>query len=205
MTVDLEKSILEELPQIPYVLDQIDGALKWAKEVLSEGGYNNMLDIVYDTVKYVHTISEPNFFKVHYIIAVILTNIINADKDERFQKFDSASKAVEKAYRALVINPEDIEKDGCFKTVLMHLVPLAKGNIELFTIGLIGIKHDLLHILAGMKSAGVKTPITSQDYISVLGYALVMANIRMANLRLPNETYKIYNEISIILNNDLNY
>ena len=56
-----------------------------------------------------------------------------------------------------------------------------------------------------MEIAGVKTPITAQNYISILGYALVMANIRMANLKLLDRTYAVYNEIAIILNNNFNY
>ena len=55
-----------------------------------------------------------------------------------------------------------------------------------------------------MKKADVKTPITAKDYVSILGYALVMANIRMANLKLLDRTYEIYNDIIKLLNG-LNY
>ena len=77
--------------------------------------------------------------------------------------------------------------------------------MELFTISLIGIKHDLMAITEGMKNAGVKTPITGNDYITILGYSLVMANVRMANLKMSNDAYKVYNEIEIMLNKDINY
>jgi hypothetical protein len=202
---DLEKSIIQELPQVPYVIDQIDEALKWAKEVLTEGEYNKMLEVTYDVTEFVKSISEPAFFKIHYVIASILSNIENPKADERFQKFDTASKAVEKALDDLTIVPESIEKIGCFKSIMLHLTPLASKNIDLFTIGLIGVKHDLMIISKGMKEAKVKTPITANDYISVLGYALVMANIRMSKINMSKQAYEIYNDILVMLNSDFNY
>ena len=205
MTVDLEKSIIQELPQIPYVIDQVGEAFSWAKEVLNEGEYNKMLGVSYDVTMYTKTISDPNFFKVHYVIASILSYIPNASKEERFSKFDTASKSVEKTLNSIIVPSEDIEKRGCFKSVMLHLIPLSKKNEEVFAISLLGIKHDLLDIINGMKQANVKTPITGNDYISVLGYALVMANLRMSNLSLTNGAYKIYNDILTLLNNELSY
>ena len=179
--------------------------MKWAKEALNEGEYNKLLKLTYDVTTFTQSVSDPNFFKTHYVTATILSVIKNAKKDERFSKFDSASKAVEKTLDTMIITPESIEKNGCFKSVMLHLIPLAKENMELFAIGLIGIKHALSDILEGIKEAEIKSPITGSDYITILGYALVMANIRMANLHMTNEAYKIYNEISVMLNNDLNY
>lgn len=198
--INYEQGIIEELPQIPYVVDQVDDALKWAKETLSEGDYNKLLKVAYDVTKFVKSISEPNFFKTHLVVASILSNIPDATTNERFKRFDTASKATENAYNLLNIDPNEIEKHGCFKTTLLHLVPLAKENEDLFAISLIGIKHDLKEIVAGMEVAGVKTPITAPDYITILGYALIMANIRMSNLKLLDRTHTIYNEVLILLN-----
>lgn len=203
--MQIEDSIIQQLPQIPYVIDQVGEALKWAKEVLNEGEYNKLLKLTYDVATFTQSVSDPNFFKTHYVIATILSTIENAKKDERFSKFDSASKAVEKTLDTITITPESIEKNGCFKSVMLHLIPLAKENMELFTIGLMGIKHALSDILEGIKEAEIKSPITANDYITILGYALVMANIRMANLHMPNYAYEVYNEISVMLNNNLNY
>lgn len=205
MTVKLREGIIQELPQIPYIIDQVSEAFDWAKEELSEGEYNSMLNVVYDVTEYAKHISEPNFFKTHLIVATILSYIPNVKKSEKFAKFETASKAIEKSLDGILIDPEDIRTKGCFKSTLLKITPLAKGNIELFTLMLIEIKHILLEILEGMKEAKVKSPVTSRDYVTILGYALVMANLRMANLKLPNATYEIYNEISIILNNEFNY
>ena len=203
--MNLEESIIEQLPQIPYVIDQVGEALKWAKEELNEGAYNKALEIAYEVTQYTKTVSDPNFFKTQYVIATILSNIENAKDSSRFAIFDSASKSVEKALNSLIILPEDVEKIGCFKAIMLHLIPLGKENIELFTVALIGIKHDLLEIIKGMREAKVKTPITGNDYISILGYALVMTNIRMASINMTNGAYKIYNEIFVMLNSELNY
>ena len=204
-TMQLKESIIQELPQIPYVIDQVVGALDWAQETLNEGEYNKLLKFTYDVVEFTKSISDPNFFKTHYVVASILTTIPSAKSNERFAKFDSASKAVEKALEALSISSEDIEKYGCFKALMLHLIPLAKENMELFTISLIGIRNSLSEIMAGIKAGDIKAPITANDYISILGYALVISNIRMANISMSNEAYKVYNEISIMLNNELNY
>ena len=203
--MQLEDSIIQELPQIPYVIDQVGEALNWAKETMNEGEYNKLLRVTFDIVEYTKSVSDPNFFKTHYVVASILSNIESAKTNERFSKFDSASKAVEKTLDALAIDPQSIEKNGCFKTLLLHLIPMAKDNMDLFAISLIAIKHALSDILTGIKSADVKSPITANDYITVLGYALIIANIRMANLSMSNEAYKIYNDISIMLNNELSY
>lgn len=206
--MQLEKSIIEQLPQIPYVIDQVSEALTWAKESLDEGDYNSLLELTYEVVEFTKRVSDPNFFKTHYVIATILSGIEsteNIKNDKKFSKFDSASKAVEKTLDSITVLPKDVEDKGCFKATLMHLIPLAKTNMDLFTINLIGVKHDLEKIRKGAQGASVNSPITADDYIIILGYALIMANIRMANLTLTNEAYQVYNEISVILNNELKY
>lgn len=203
--MQLEDSIIEQLPQIPYVIDQVDDALKWAKEALNESDYNRMLKVTYDVAEFTKSISEPAFFKTHYIIASIIGDIENVKKDERFGRFDTASKSVEKTIDLLRIDPKAIEDKGCFTAIAMHLIPLAKKDIDVFTISLFSIKHILKEIIEGMKKANVKTPITRSDYITVLGYALVMANIRMTDIKMSNSAYKVYNDIAIMLNEDLKY
>ena len=197
----LEKSIYEVLPQIPYVIDQVGEALKWAKEVLKEGEYNKTLKVAYEVAQFAADISNPNFYKTHLVLASILSNIPNVLEEERFKNFDTASKATENAIKDLFLPPEDIEKHGCFKAILLHIVPLAKKDESLFAVALIGIKYDLLEIIEGMDKVEYKIPITAQDYVSILGYAVVMDNIRMSNLALLNRTYAIYNGIIKLLNN----
>ena len=201
----MENSILENLPQIPYVVDQVSDALDWAKEVLKESEYEHMLRVVSEVTEHVKAISDPNFFRTYLVVASILLAIPEARKDERFKKFDTTSKAVEKALEALEVDKELIKEKGCFKAVALKVIPMATVNEEYFFIAMTGIKHDLLDIIEGMKPAGVKDPITSQDYVVILGYALLMANIRMANLRLGNAAYKVVNDIEILLNTELNY
>ena len=200
----LEKGIIELLPQIPYVIDQVGEALKWAKEELSEGEYNKTLRVAYDVAQYAKEVSDTNFFKTHLVLASILSNIENPMANKRFEIFDTASKATEKALKDLVIDKKEIEDKGCFKSVLLRLVPLAKKYENLFATALIGIKHDLEEVVEAMKKADVKTPITAQDYVTILGYAFVMDNIRMARLNLLEKAWKIYNDITILLN-DIKY
>ena len=196
----LEKGIVELLPQIPYVIDQVGEALKWAKEELSEGEYNKTLKVAYDVAQYAKEVSDPNFFKTHLVIASILSSIENPMANKRFEVFDTASKATEKALKDLIIDKKEIEEKGCFKSVLLRLVPLAKKDENLFATALIGIKHDLEEVVEAMKKVNVETPITAKDYITILGYAFVMDNIRMARLNLLEKAWKIYNDITVLLN-----
>ena len=200
----LEQSIYEVLPQIPYVIDQVGSALQWAKEELSEGDYYKTLKITNEIAEFAASISNPNFFKTHLVVAGILSSIPDVLTKERFKEFDTTSKAVENALKAISIPPEKVKERGCFKSVLLQLIPLAKQDETLFALALIGMKNDIQEVIEGMEKANVKEPITSKDYITILGYALVMANIRMADLKLLDRTYKIYNEIAKLLNG-LNY
>lgn len=200
MTNKLEQGIIEMLPQIPYVIDQVGEALKWAKEELTEGAYNKVLQTAYEVAEYAKNTSDTNFYKTHLVLASILSNIENATEDDRFSTFDTASKATEKDLKALVVPEESIKKHGCFKSLLMHLVPLAKENEDLFAVALIGIKYDLQEVIAGLKKANVDTPVTKDDYVTILGYSFMMANIRMARLNLLDKVHKIYNDIEILLN-----
>ena len=204
MTNKLEQGIIEMLPQIPYVIDQVGEALKWAKEETSEGTYNKILKTAYEVAEYAKNTSDPNFYKTHLVLACILSNIEKVTEKEKFSIFDTASKATEKDLKALCVQDEAILKHGCFKAVLMHLVPLAKESEDLFAVALIGIKYDLQEIIAGLEKAKVKSPITPEDYITVLGYSFIMANIRMARLNLLDKVHKIYNDIEILLNS-INY
>ena len=203
--VDLEKSILTELPQIPYVIDQVGEAFAWLKEDLEEGEYNRVLEQAWEVTNYAKSISDPNFFKIHLILGSIISEIPNALSNPKFAKFDTASKATENTIKKLVIDSKEVEKYGNIKALLLKLIPLAKEDESCFAVSLISIKQHLKEILKGMKPVGVKTPITSEDYVVVLGYALIMANIRMANIKMLDSTYQIFNNIEILLNTEFNY
>ena len=204
MTNKFEQGIIEMLPQIPYVIDQVGEALKWAKEEIPEGKYNKVLKTTYEVAEYAKNTSDQNFYKTHLVLANILSNIEKVTEQEKFTIFDTASKATEKDLKALDVSEEAIKKHGCFKAMLMHLVPLAKESEDLFAVALIGIKYDLEEIMAGLEKAKVKTPITKDDYVTILGCSFIMANIRMARLNLLDKVHKIYNDIEILLNS-INY
>lgn len=203
--VDLEKSILAELPQIPYVIDQIGEAFAWLKEDLEEGEYNRVLEQAWEVTNYAKSISDPNFFKIHLILGSMISEIPNALSNPKFAKFDTASKATENTVKKLTVDSKEVEKYGNIKALLLKLIPLAKEDENCFAVSLISIKQHLKEILKGMKPVGVKTPITSEDYVVVLGYALIMANIRMANIKMLDSTYQIFNNIEILLNTEFNY
>ena len=201
----LKKAILAEVPQVPFVLDQVGAAIDWSIADHEEGSVVKTLEIALDVAKYVRSISEPNFYKTHLLIASLIGDIEGVLENDKFKMYQTASGATEKTISSIMLDKSLIEKYGCFKALSIHLAQVYRIKEEYLMLLLYGILHDLKDITAGLKQAKVKAPITPQDYISVLGYAYTIQNFKISNFNLLNETKAIINEISIILNNDVTY
>ena len=201
----LEKQLIELMPQIPYVVDQVGAAMKWVKEVQDEGDYYNTISYAIEVAKYVQKVSNPNFYKVHLVISALLMDIDKPFEDERFKIFDSASKSVENALRTIKLDEGNLETYGCFKAMNIHTTQLAQKDEDLFVVYMLALLEDLKDISKGMKEVGAKSPITPEDYVKVMGYDLVLSNLRMANLSLLNDSREVVNTIDIMLNNDFKY
>lgn len=201
----IEKQIIEGLPQVPYVIDRVDNAIQWIKSLQKYSTYFSTLTTAVKVMKYVTEISEPNYFKVHLLVTALLMDVPEPEKNERFNIYKTASGVVEKALSEITVKDTEVEEKGCFKAMSVHVIDLLRNNEELAAIYLIALLTDLEETVAGMKKANVKAPITGQDYIKILGYDMVLTNIRMSNLNLLNTTRDIINQINIILNNDVNY
>ena len=201
----LRKGIIAEVPQVPFLIDQVDNAISWCIEEHEEGDLVKILETSLDVAKYIRSVSDPNFYKTHLLLASLLGDIENVKENEKFKQYQTASGAVEKSINALLVNKEDIAKRGCFNALNIHLATLARTDQECFIVALYGILHDLKNIISGMKEAGVKSPITPQDYITILGYAYTMTNLRMSGLNVLNKARELMNQINIILNNDVIY
>lgn len=193
----LEKSILEKLPQVNFVVDQVGLAMKMAKEELSKDDYYKTLVVTSSITDYALKVSEIGFFKYPLVIASLLADIPNVE--EKLEPFKSASGAVENAVLKTRVSEELIKKRGCFKALCIHLVPLSKENQDYFACMLCHILEDLKDLTAGMKEAGVKSPITPSDYVTVLGYSYVMNSV-YSGASVIGQTATIVNEIQIILN-----
>lgn len=200
-----KRAIIEQLPQIPFIIDQVGEAVDWCIEEHDEGITSRILDTSIDVAKYVTKISEPKFYRTYLVIASLIGDIPDVLTKERFEKFKSASGIIEKTIKSIVVDPKLIEERGCFNALSIHLATLARTNEEALNVVLYGILYDVKDITEGLKKIEQKAPITPQNYITILGYAYVLSNLRMANLNLLNDTKMILNEISIILNNDVIY
>ena len=199
-TKTLEKSVLEKIPAIPYLVDQVGAAMDWTRESLSEDDYRKVLKVTINVANYCMRTSEANFFKTHLVIGSLISNIDDVFSNEKFKMFDTASKAVERTCKDIIVPEEDTLANGCFKALSMHLVPLARKDQESLSVMLYGILQDLKDISDGILAAGEKTAITAADYVTVLGYAWTIQNLTHANLNLYNDTSAIINEILILLN-----
>ena len=197
----LEKSILELVPPVPYVVDQVDAAMRWVKEEKEEGEYLKALKVALKVAEYAAKVSNPSFYKTHLIIASLLSNVENPMENSKFSTFDTASKSVEKTLKAITIDPKVQEDRGCFKALTLHLVPLLKVEQDYVAVMLCGILEDLEEIASVMQKANTKTPITREDYVILLGYSMVVSNMYQAKQNILNDTATILNNIQIILNN----
>lgn len=201
----LKKDILVEVPQVPYVLDQVGHAIDWCIEANDEGSVVKVLKTSLDVAKYAKSISEPNFYKTHLLIASLIGDIDNVKEDAKFEMYKTASGIVAKTIDEIIIDKNLIETRGCFNALSIWITNLARTNEEAFVVMLYGILNDLKESIEGLKVVNEKAPITPEDYVQILGYAYVLSNLRMSNLSLLDSTREIINQISIILNNDVIY
>ena len=199
----LEKSILEKLPQIGFIVDQVGLAMKFSKEEQSEGDYIKTLKGTLKVAEYASKVSENNFFKYHLVIASLIGDIPGITNSEKFEVFKTASGSVEDTIKHTLIGDNLIKERGCFKATSIHLVPLSKENQDYFACMMCHILADLEDIVAGMKKVNVKSPITPSDYVTILGYSYVMQNV-LASASIIGATAEITNSIQILLN-DLVY
>ena len=205
--IDLLKAdIIAQVPQVPFVIDQVGSAIDWCVEVNSEkGDVVKLLECALEVATYIKNTSEPNFYKTHLLIATLIGDIDDVFENSKFDQFRTASGAVEKAIKEIRLDPNTVKERGCFNALNIHLAKLARTNEDYLVLALYGILCDLKEITAGLKKANVKTPITSQDYITVLGYAYVLANLRMTGIIFLDKTQTLINKIAIILNSDIIY
>jgi hypothetical protein len=201
----LKRDILAEVPQVPYVLDQVGHAIDWCIEANDEGSVVKVLKTSLDVAKYAKSISEPNFYKTHLLIASLIGDIDNVKEDAKFEMYNTASGIVAKTIDEIIIDKNLIETRGCFNALSIWLTNLARTNEESFVVMLYGILNDLKESIEGLKAVNEKAPITPEDYVQILGDAYVLSNLRMSNLSLLDSTREIINQISIILNNDVIY
>ena len=199
----LKKEILTQVPQIPFVIDQVSTALDWCVKAHDEGDIVKLLKTSLDVAKYVKEVSDPNFYKTHLLIASLIGEIPNVTEDEKFKIFQTASRSVEETIKDVVIDQKLMEDRGCFSAMNIWLCQLARKDMDKFIVVLYGILNDLKETVDVMKEANVKSPITPNDYIKILGYAYVTFNLKVSNLGLWDRAKVILNEISQILNNDV--
>lgn len=201
----LKKEILESLPQIPLIIDQVGAALDLVEKELDEGKvYRNFTDVL-KVVEFTKAISEPKFFKTHLVVASALLSIPKVLEKEEFKLFDSASGAVRKAVEAVTVSDQLIEDKGCFKALTLNLASLAKENQEYLALALFAMLGDLQEIVKVNKVTKEKTPITPSDYITILGYMVAMNGLGTVKTDFLGRTKEIMNEIKILLNSEVKY
>ena len=134
----LKRDILAEVPQVPYVLDQVGHAIDWCIEANDEGSVVKVLKTSLNVAKYAKSISEPNFYKTHLLIASLIGDIDNVKEDAKFEMYNTASGIVAKTIDEIIIDKNLIETRGCFNALSIWLTNLARTNEESFVVMLYG-------------------------------------------------------------------
>lgn len=195
----LEKSILETLPQVSFIVDQVGLALKFAEEGLSENDYLKTLESTLKVAQYTAQVSNMSFYKYHLVIASLICDLPDVMEGEKYDVFRTASKSIENTVLKTRVSKELTEKRGCFNALSLHLAAVSRENQDYFASMLCHILADLEDVTKGMKAAGVKSPITPSDYITILGYSYVIQNIA-GEPSITGRSHDLINEIRIILN-----
>lgn len=177
----LERGIYDELPQSDYVIDKVGEVVKYVKEYYSENEAKlaSVLRRAHRSAHYATKISEEKMYKTRIVIGTLLYEIPDILTSEDFKKFDSASGHNRKMIDTLCIK-KDVVNKGCFRTLTNHLIAVGRADSEALYILLLGILDDLQVLVEGMKKVKEKSPITAEDYITVLGYSNVLKSLKVA-------------------------
>jgi hypothetical protein len=188
MTVEkLIKSIVAELPQIPFVTEQVGAAIDLAKKELDEEQLEKTLRITLEVTNYARQTSSDNFFKFHLVVISLLRNIPNIQKNKRFSMFETVSNLVGNKLSLLEETETEIER-GKYKGEILKLIRLFNADQDLFLL-------EIITLIDELKPLTLKEELSVEELLDIVGYAYVENNLRMSQLALLNDVSKHYNKL----------
>lgn len=198
----LSKSIIEQLPQIPYIVDQVGLAIDKVFEKLQTEEALKVLEDTLSVIDYTLKVSQPQFFKTHLVLVSLLASISSKLSEEELSKFDTASGTFKQKFEQYRIDKSNVEKVGEYKATTMHLTNLAQNEQDLFTLSILNINSLLEKFLNMKQEVALDEDYKKMTQYTVMGYAVVEVNLRMIlnNINLLQPSRDAYNRFMILLN-----
>lgn len=191
----LINSIMEYVPQVTFVLEQIGQAINIAKENYSEAELEEVLKVTVKVAKYAKEVSNSEaFFKYHLIVISLLQNIEDMSK---LSMFETQSNKVINGIQALNTSEEDVKAKGWVRATVLQLANLYNTDQDLFAVSMLSMQEILDKIATSYATTKV---LTNEENIAVLRLALVEQTIRMNKYQYLAPVSAIMNNILVTLN-----
>lgn len=136
----LVNSIMEYVPQVTFVVEQIGQAVNIAKAQYTEEELIETLERTVEVAKFAKEVSNSEaFYKYHLVVISLLVNITD---ESLLAKFETQSNSVINGIKALKVDESIIVKKGFVKANVLHLAKLYHENQDLFAMYMIMMTRD---------------------------------------------------------------
>lgn len=185
MTQITKKMVMELLPQIPFVMDQVSNAVNYVEEHTPDK-LKDALALAYEVGKYAQKTSSEHYFKYDLIIMALLKHI--GIDDLLKDKIIEVGSKVQQGLELLTITDDKLKEYGTAKATLNKLIEVYKTDKELLVV----MFNELINTLEEAKEHLNKE--------TILSIAIVEANLRLNRLELNNNINAYYLHLLKILN-----
>lgn len=191
----LINSIMEYVPQVTFVIEQIGQALNIAKANYSETELEEILTVTVDVAKYAKEVSNSEaFFKYHLIVISLLQNINDMSK---LSMFETQSNTVINGIQAIKPDVEQIKAKGFVKATVVKLAKLFKENQDLFALEILNTQMVLNNLITNYNKTRTWT---NEELILLMQIAMIEQTIRMNKFTYLSPVANIVNNLLITLN-----
>lgn len=184
-------SIMENVPQVPFVVEQIGQAINIAKVEYDDKKLVKILENTIEVSKYAKEESKSTqFFKYHLIVISLLKDIKDMTK---LKPFETQSNKIVNSIKLMQLDEKEINKKGFVRATALHLMQLFNLDQELFMISIIEIQQELDR-LAMVQNLGV------EEKLLINQIALIESILRSNRLALNNSIILKFNNLLTTLN-----
>lgn len=162
----LVHTILTGVPQIPFIIDQVNAAINLAKEQAEPAKFDTALNVAVKCNEYASAHSEKDFFKYHLAVVALLAVVPKATELPEFANFIAQNTIVKDTLTEISKAKQYQAQYGEVKGATIYLANVAKENPAAFLI-------ELYYTLE--KVSKVTAPVID----------CIFTNLRMSNLDLP--------------------
>lgn len=212
----LINSIMEELPQVPLIVNSVYKGIAIAEKYLTkvtrlydteDNMYLHALRVALRTAQYAKQTSNQMYFKYELIIIALLHDLLeDADSPEvqqDLQIFKSTNNNIMNGIISLTNDNVEIAGMGTGKYMGIKFTKLLKQDEDLFLVKLFD-RLDNLISLPAIKKTELYNEDAEKGELFIRNYYLetqnIVLNLALAKMIIPDNIYMIYNELLLLLN-----